>query len=390
MVRLLKWLLGYVSFKFINGFPQGFLNDCYSEKFNIQNVRIKDGALYAECPSGLYPHLRAVAKKNGGRLKIIKKHGLIFILSKIKNRWGIFVGAVVGIIFLSFISGFVWNIEIVGNSKLSEAELRSFAADYGFYEGAYWRSIDKGQVEDMLLASYEDIAWAHINRDGTSARLEINEGVLKPKTVKPKKYTNLKAKKDGIIVKTNVHSGWQVAKKGDAVTKGDLLISGVYTNEKGSSQFARASGEYIARVKEKISVTVSRNQSRKKYLSEIKRKSLRFFFIEIPLYIGNTPKNSEITAEEKMLELNEKKLPLGIVETTVRMYKNEVITLSDRELTELLNKETEKKIKEDFSDYEIIKRKIKTELKDDCAVSTGYLICHENIGKEVRLKIKRK
>ena len=389
MIRLLKWLLGYIAFTFEGGFSDGFINECYQNKYNIQNIKRNGAVLTAECPAELYPYLRQVARKNGGRLRIDKKRGIIFILAKIKTRWGLFFGAVVGIIFISFISGFVWNIDITGNSVLSETQLRGFLNDNGFYEGAYWREVDRDVIENLLLASFDDIAWAHINRDGTSARVEINESVIRPKTVKRKKYCNVKAKKSGVIVKATVYDGWGKVKKGDAVNKGDLLISGIYSGEKKVNLFTHARGKYIAEVKEKFSLTVNRNQSYKRYISEERRQTLIFFNIQLPLYIGKTPKNAETQSEERRIVLNGKKLPVGIRESTIRVYKNEVKTLSDRELTQLINSETEKKIKSDFAPYQIIKKKIKTELGEGSATAKGYVLCLEDIGQEVRIKVKK-
>ena len=389
MISLLKWLLGYIAFTFEGGFSDGFINECYQSKYNIQNIKRNGAVLTAECPAELYPYLRQVARKNGGRLRIDKKRGIIFILAKIKTRWGLFFGAVVGIIFISFISGFVWNIDITGNSVLSETQLRGFLNDNGFYEGAYWREVDRDVIENLLLASFDDIAWAHINRDGTSARVEINESVIRPKTVKRKKYCNVKAKKSGVIVKATVYDGWGKVKKGDAVNKGDLLISGIYSGEKKVNLFTHARGKYIAEVKEKFSLTVNRNQSYKRYISEERRQTLIFFNIQLPLYIGKTPKNAETESEERRIVLNGKKLPVGIRESTIRVYKNEVKTLSDRELTQLINSETEKKIKSDFAPYQIIKKKIKTELGGGSATAKGYVLCLEDIGQEVRIKVKK-
>ncbi len=390
MVKLIRWLLGYVVFSFSGGFNEGFLDDCFNKKYNIRNIKTNDGALYAECLAGLYPYLRKIARNNGGRLKIIKKHGIIFILSKIKNRWGIFVGIVLGIMFINFVSGFVWNIDVTGNERLSEETLRSFLSENGFSEGTYWRSIDRPTLESLLLASFDDIAWAQINRDGTSARLEINETVKRPKTVKRSKYTNLKAKKRGVIVKATVYDGWAMINKGDAVNKGDLLISGIYTEEKGKTQFTHARGEYIAQVKEKFSLTVSRNQSRKVYLSETERKALLFFGLRIPLYIGKADKNAEVETRYNYISLNGKNLPIGLENSTVRIYKKEERTLSDKELTALSQNEIKRKLKNDYGKYEIIKKKIDTELTDSAAVSKGYVLCLEDIGKEVKIKVNKK
>ena len=386
MLRLIRWLIGYVKFGFVSGFADGFVNDCYQNKFNVKNIEIKGGNIVAECPAPLYPYLRKTAKKNGGRLKTIEKHGLIFCFSGVKNRWGLFVGIVLGICFISYVSGFIWSIDITGNKRLGENEIRSFLSANGFCEGTRWKDVDKDKIENLLLASYDDCAFAHINRYGTHAVLEIDEAVIKPKTVNRKKRRNLVAKKDGVIIKDKVYDGWKIRKKGDAVTKGELLISGTYSGDKKVRLYAHARGEYIARVKEDFSLTVSRNQSVKEYLSVEERKTLLFFGLKIPLYLSKTPKNAEVQTEDNYLNLNGESLPVGIRKTQIKTYKNKVITLNDSELTSLIESEINKKLKDDFGEYKIIKKKIKIKLNENTAEAKGYVICHENIGKEVKMK----
>ncbi len=386
MIRLSKWLLGYICFCFIGGFTEDFINGCYNKKYNISDVQVKDGVLYARCPAGLYPLLCETAAENGGELEIIKKRGLRFLLERLKGRWGILTGAVVGIMLISFLSGFIWNIEVTGNEKLSDAEILSFLEKNGFHEGVWAKSADLDSLENLLLASFDDIAWAQINRSGTYARVEIGEGVFPPDTVNKDEYCNLTAKKDGVIIKAVVYDGWQRADTGDAAVKGDLLISGVYESENGENRFAHARGEYIARVKEPFSLTVNRNQQEKKYIGKKIFKSLFVFGLKIPLYIGSSRvKSSDESTDIKYVILNERRLPLGIITKTSRIYAVETKALTDGELTALVNKEAEKKLKKEFFEYEIIEAKLDTNLGVNSAEVSGYVLCNENIGEEIPL-----
>ena len=391
MVNLARWILGYVKFVFIGGFNDGFVNMCYEEKINVHSLKENGGELCGECLAREYIRLHSIARKNGGRIKIIKKYGFIFPLLKLKNRWGLFCGAIIFICLISFLSGFIWNIEIVGNERISDAQILSFLEQNGLQRGASWKKADKDKIENLLLASFDDCAWAHINEMGTTAKIEINETVIKPE-VTPKAITNVKARKDGLIVKTSVTSGWQVARAGDSVTKGDLLISGIYDSEKKKgNQFAHASGEYIARVKEDFSLTVARNQSYKSYRKERIFKKISFFGLEIPLYIiPYEKKNTELEKSCDYLKLNSNEIPVGIITISERRYTINTKTLSDAELQRLASREAEKKISEDYSDYEIIKKDIDIALNSEDASVTGKIICLEDIGEEIPIKIKNK
>ena len=390
MVKFFRWLLGYVSFCFSGGFCDGFINQCFEEKINIQNLKIKNEELSGECLAREYIKLHGIARKNGGKTRVIKKHGFIFPLLKLKNRWGLFVGGILFICIISFLSGFIWNIEIIGNSKISESEIVEFLDKNNLRRGVPWRSVEKDKIENLMLASFDDCAWVQINELKTTARIEINETIKKPQ-ITPKKTANLKAKKDGHIVKASVTNGWQVARVGDSVTKGDLLISGIYESEKKKgNQFAHASGEYIAEVKESFSLTVSRKQSYKSYKEERIFKRLCFFGIEIPLYfLPYEAKNTELEAECSYLKLGGNELPIGIITIKERRYTVKSRLLSDSELQKLAENETKKKLEEEFSDCEIKKKNLKTAINADEAKISGELICLEDIGETVEIKIRK-
>ncbi|MBR2100169.1 MAG: sporulation protein YqfD [Eubacterium sp.] len=391
MVRFFRWILGYVCFRFSGGFIDGFINKCYENGINVQRLKTDNEGLQGECLAREYIKLHSIARLNGGRIRITKKHGFIFSLLRLKNRWGLLIGAVIFICFISFLSGFIWNVEITGNEKISESEIGAFLEENGVHCGAYWKSIDKNKVENLMLASFDEVAWVHINALGTTARVEINESAPKPE-ITAKTITNVKAKKDGFVVKASVTSGWAEAKVGDSVTKGDLLISGVYESEKKKgNQFAHASGEYIARVKEPFSLTVARKQSSRAYRQERSFKKLYFFGLKIPLYfMPYETKNSLISSKSDYLMLNKSKLPIGIISITERRYTVNTRLISDSELQSLIEKEAEKKLSEDFSDYEIVKKNIDISLNAEEAHAVGEIICLEDIGEEVLIKIKNK
>lgn len=385
MLRLLRWLIGFVEFGFSGGFCEGFINSCLEKRLNISDVEFTENGITASCPAVLYQSLRPIAKSNGGRLKVVKKRGLIFLLRPLKNRWGLFVGAVAAIVIICVLSGFVWKVEITGNEKIPESELVSLLEENGLKRGVMKRGVEKGRLESLVCAAFPDCAWAHINEKGTTLRLEISEGVISPKTVDIKEYSNLRAVKDGVIVKATVYDGWAVKKKGDAVSEGDILVSGVYESEKKKlNLFAHAQGEYIAEVKEPIKLKISRMQSEKVFIGENKYKYLNFFSLKIPLFLSPVAEGDE-SEESRFVSLNGESLPLGITEKTVKPFTVKKRLLSDSELQTLAASELENKLKNEFAECEIIKRKLDTALSDDCLTVSGYIICLENIGEEIKI-----
>lgn len=392
MIKFIRWILGYVSFKFSRGFAEGFVNDCYELNINVHDLKRDNNEICGICTAKTYKQLHRIAYKNGGVVEITKKHGPIFPLLKIKNRWGLLVGALGFIIIINILSGFVWNIEIVGNKAITDDEILDFLAENDFSVGVYWDSIDKVSLESLIMASFDDCAWVHINELGSTARVEINETVVKPDVVDDSGVANLKAVKDGIIVKATVYNGWAVAKVGDGVSKGDLLISGIYESEQTKTNvFAHAGGEYIAQVNEPFALTVSRQQSSKIYGADKQYKIIHFFGLKIPLYIGSSKiQNSDVSESTDYVKLNGRALPIGITTKIVRPYTVSKTVLSDSELTKLTQAEIERKLKTDFAECEIQKQSIEISLNSDEATANGTVTCLENIGEEVIVKEEEK
>lgn len=392
MVKLFQWLRGYVCFEFKRGFVEGFINDCFEKSVNVQNL-VKNGKeLSGQCSARTYLRLHRIARKNGGIVEIVERHGPLFAFLRIRNRWGLFVGALCCVVIISFLSGFVWDIQITGANEIRQADVMLFLEENGLQIGSYARNVDRDVIENLLMSSFDKCAWAHINIDGTTATVEIDEAIDKPDVVNPKIIANVKSIKDGIIVKATTYDGWQSVNVGDSVVEGDLLISGIYEGTAGKRNlFAHARGEIIARVNESIDMTINRIQCKKTYTEEKHFKSLYLFGLRIPLYIGSSSYiNSDVEMKNEYLELNHRMLPIGIVTKNVKLFRVENVVLTDKELNELANAELDKRISKDFGDAEIISKDVNVSLNTNDAKIKCKLQCLEQIGREYKINVKNK
>ena len=391
MIKILRFFVGWVEFRFYGGFAEDFVNACYQSKINIHDLKRRGGEIYGACVASEYKKLHRAAYAVGGRVEITKKHGVIFELLKYKHRLGLAVGLVAFVAIINFLGGFVWNIETVGNNNITSDEIVSLLEKQDIKIGSRWDDIKLTTAENMIMAVFDDCSWVSINKIGCTARVEISEAVPKPK-IDSRAITNLVATKDGVIVKETVYHGWQIAKVGDGVTKGDLLVSGVYPKEEARANvFAHGSGEFIARVNEKVDITVNRSQSTKNYTSTKNYCEIKFFGITIPLYLSSSDKPSaDIYENASYIKLNGREIPVGINKKTVKSYTISTRNLSDKELNQMISSRLESKFKGDFADYEIVSKNISVQINADNAVARGTAVCLEDIGKEVEIKIDEK
>lgn len=386
LIKFFNWFFGYVVFTFSGGFTDGFINRCYHEKINIKDISAENGVLTARCSIGAYKRLHRIAFRSGGKVKLVKKRGLPFLLHPLKGRWGVFCGMLFFVLFISFMGGFIWNITVIGNQTLETSKIVDYLAQNGFKTGVRWSETDKENLEFAVMADFDRVAWISINRIGCLAQVEIRETTPKPEIENNNLITNVTAKKDGVIVKVTALGGWPAVQAGDAVATGDLLISGVYEPDEYSqpqkNHFARAHGSVIAKTSSRITVNIPREQSEKIYTSEKQYKTLYFFGLKIPLSIKKEEENTVCEYQKKYLVFHDFRLPIGIYTEIRRSYTDTKRSISDDELRAAAKKELLEKEKEELAGCEIIGKTEKEEITDGGIVYTAEYSLLEDIGAE--------
>lgn len=385
LIRFFRWLFGYVKFTYSGGFKEDFINDCYRSGINLKNLCRRGDILLAETGIKTYKRLHRFAFAHGGKVKIIKRKGLPFLLSPLNNRWGLFAGAVFFVFFISFMGGFVWNITVTGNNRVTEVKIVDYLAQNGFSVGTQWSSVDKEQLEISIMAFFEDVAWISINKLGSTASIEIDETVNKPEMTE-NNVTNVKAAQDGVIVRMTVNSGWAEVREGDAVIAGDLLISGIRESEiDEKNHYAHAKGTVLAQVESTVSLNVSRRQTEKSYTYDKVYKTLYFFGLEIPLYLKKDEGTADESTEKEYLVMNSYRLPVGIITDTVKYYNSQTILLSDGELETLARAELEKRKNGELGETELISENISVQMNEDDCNITGKYSYIKDIGVEAEI-----
>lgn len=319
MIRFFRWIFGYVSFTFKGGFFENFITECFKEGIEIRDIAKCQDCFFAYCNLKNYKKLHKIARKHGGVVKVSQKYGLPFILLPLKNRWGFGAGAVAFVFLLSFLSTFIWNVELEGNSKVSDIQLEAFLENNNVKTGAMWSSVDRDKICWQLLSEFDDLSYAHINRVGTTAVLEVNET-------------------------TDAPIGDESKLKGENVFRKEL--------------------EAVAyRQQKNLSV-----KSRKEY------KTLHFFFIEAPLYINR--KAGDITEEsESWVALFDKTLPIGITTQEELFLKSTPEMLDNNALEELARNKLSYLEEKEFDGFEIINKSESVDMDDDkCVIKCSYVI----------------
>ncbi len=382
IIRIIRYLLGYVNFRAFGGFSDRFLNLCTRDGIPLWNIKNVKGNISASTTIDGYISIRNSAKKSGMKLKVLEKKGLIFFLKEHKKRMGIFIGFLIFICITTVLSQFIWSVSLVGNIAIEQEILLNAFAKYGVKVGAPISVLDDNEIAENVMREMEDLSWASVNRKGTSVVIEVREKTKAPEEYEDDIPTNLIASEDGVILSIDSLYGIEEIKIGSAVTKGDLLISGIIPHADGKETFVHADGYVKALVKHKK--TFYENDIYTYNLINEKTRNCIFFFgLKIPFAakVGD----SFFTRHNSFIEGEKILLPLGIItEYSAEFSQEPVSTGNDiKEKIMLLNNACYVK---EILDYCIIKES--HIIKNDNNI-IFYGDCEQEIGKLQEIYVKK-
>lgn len=377
IIIIYRIVLGYVKIRITGEFSERFLNLCVLYSVTVWNIKKtkKDITLYMYAKDFL--KIRTVRGKSAVSIKILKKHGLPFYLSKYKKRTGVFVGLIMFFVLLKILSLFVWSINVCGNKKITDDEILSVCTELGIKQGVRSDTLDVKNMREELLLKIDGLAWAAINIEGSIVSVNVTERTEESERLP----CNVIAEDDGVILSFFAHAGTSELKIGQGVKAGDLLISG--TEVAGNvTRFVRAKGEVLAEVTKDITVTEKYIQTQN--ISNGKRKSktvLEFFGIKIPLYIGEFGENYTDYSRTKQMSFLGEKMPIYLHTRLAEYYFEKPIIYDREQIINRLQNDVDKLISEqNIENYTVINREIAENFEDvTMTVKIKYI---KNIAKQ--------
>lgn len=390
ILNIFRFFRGYVDFSVSGKYPERFLNSAFKSGVKIWSQKYRGGKLTAQMYVSDYKNSREKARKTGVRLKVLKRHGLPFIVHKNKNRAGLLVGGVIFFLMIFFMSSFVWTIDVQGVSNISESEIRALLRECGVYEGAASSSIDVRWAKRQLSHKYPMITWSAINIYGSDVDVIIKEGQEKnkPDITTP---ADIVAKKDGFIVAMETRDGTNMVTIGQSVLEGELLVSSAMEIEGMDTRFVRAQSKIMAQTSEIVEFSADKNiELITSGEQSVNRVGVSFYGINLPVTITRIDgKNCYRILEENNLELNGIVLPLSVINEKNYVYEKTEITRTEEMVEKAL--EIQESLYETFQmpDAVITGRNVYESQRDGKVIRKNAYSCIENIAKTNNLDVQQ-
>lgn len=387
---LIRLILGYVRIEVEGYYIERFINICTTRKILIWNLkREKNVKLYLNIGISDFKKLSEIARKTKCRVKIKKKKGMPFLLNRYRKRKIFGVLLILVCILIYFSSGYIWNIEISVKDNVEIEGIREELQNLGLAKGVKKAKVDTDSIINKLKLERNDISWIGIDIEGTNAIVNIVRSDTPPDIVDKKDYSNIVAKKSGIITKITARNGTAKVKVGDTVQEGTILIEGLMEGKYTEPRKVHSLGEVLARVWYTESEKVYFKQTLKKNTgNEEVKYELNFTNYKLNLYQKISKFNLyETNKETKNLKFGKNfYLPIGFTKIINKEQIEEQVEYTIEEAKNIGIDTLSKKIEDEIEDKENICDKIiKTEENSDYVeVFVTYEVV-ESIGEDQRI-----
>ncbi len=342
MLFLYRFFCGVLEIEFTGVYPEKVLNLCSKNKINVWAARFINGKISCKITVKDFWKLPSFLKKSGIRVHIKQKSGFPFFFKKYDRRFGIFTGVAVFFVFLYIMSGYIWVIDVKGNTVTDTNEILKVCEEIGIKAGVRRNDISQKNSAQQMLLRLDSLAWGSINIEG--CRITVNVTEIKEKAEDNSIPTNLKASADGIITHIDVKSGNCLVKVGDIVKKGDLLVSGIIETE-ADTQFVHSVGTITAKTQTAVILKEPIEKTVYYPTGEVKEKSVfEIFTLKIPLFSGCETGSYDTYKTEKSLSLFGQSLPLKIYSKRFVFKNSTTVTQTE----EIVKRMLEKKLKKEY------------------------------------------
>nr|WP_300849500.1 sporulation protein YqfD [uncultured Schaedlerella sp.] len=414
---ILRYIRGYVKIRIQGYSPERFLNLCRYHQILIWGLTPRANAYEMYLTLDGFRKLRPIIRKTHTKVVLLERYGLPFFIRKHRKRKAFLTGAVICIGLLFFYSSYIWDIHFEGNDKWTDQTLLEFLDTKEVSPGMPKSKVDCSQIVKDIRAQYDDIVWVSASMDGSRLRIQIKEnedtfreegaeGEQKaPSKETPQKPdgaegqpvngsetlppTDLVASQDGVITSIITRSGVPKVHVGDAVKKGDLLVSGRVevlndAAEVIGYQYQQSDADIFADTQMAYEDQIPLTYQKKTYDPYEQRRlwyiRLGPFRVSAGTLSHDFPKWEKYT-EEHQIRLGENfYLPVDYGMICIKSYQTKEKKYQKQKIQEILTKNFEHFSKEmEEKGIQICENSVKIHVYENSAIASGTLYLNQKI-----------
>lgn len=267
--------------------------------------------------------LEEMAHRKGERLQIIHRSGTYWHIRNLRLRPVLLTTLLILLMLTLTLPSRVLLVEVEGADQVADNLILESARSAGIRFGASRRQVRSEKVKNSLLESLPQLQWAGVNTYGCRAVISVRERANEEEARQYTGVSSIVAGNDGVITSCTATAGNLLCSEGQAVTKGQVLISG-YIDCGQKLTVTRAQGEIFARTQHDLTVkTLSEDIVRLAPKEEIHNFSLCIGKKRINFMKGSGIYDAscvKMCTEYDLALPGGYRLPVTLIKETVRHY----------------------------------------------------------------------
>lgn len=327
---------------------------------------------------------RTLLEKHGDRFEPQRKYGLYWTLFSAKRRWLLLTGCLLLLFLTLYLPSKIYFFEVKGNHTIPDKWILEKAELSGLTFGCKRSAIKSEQIKNNILERVPELDWVGITTAGCVATIEVREKPIEEKIQNPSMYvSHIIANCDGVVDSVTVTKGTLLCKPGQAIEKGQILISG-YEDCGLVIKATGAEGEIYGKTIRTINLFTPANGA----LKGEKNTSVKKYSLQIGKKLINFSKDSGISPSGCVKMYLRKYLTLpGGFQLPVSIICQELITCDvyDAEPFELdtqwLEHTAQQYVLNQMIAGEILLQQTAVQQNGDFYILKGAYACREQIGK---------
>ncbi len=232
---------------------------------------------------GEYRNLCAICTRRGDQVKLMTRRGIYWTGKRMLGRPVLLAGALLLLVLSLYLPSRILFVEVEGNTRIPTGQIMDAAQSCGIGFWANRREVRSEKMKNALLEAVPGLQWAGVNTYGCVARISVRERAVEEALPEDSAFGHIVAARDGFILSCTATRGTLLCAQGQAVAKGDILISG-YSDLGLAIRAEQAQGEIYARTRRElealtplqVSVKGEKREERKKISLLIGKKRINF------------------------------------------------------------------------------------------------------------------
>ncbi len=220
-------LSGTIRFRLTSGDVSYVLQALANSNVIISDVEMESElSALVSISSGDYRKALKILKRNGARCELLRRRGISWMLYRLRKRAVLIGGCLVLTVLTIWIPTRIFFLEVKGNESLPANYIITQATEEGLIFGCKRAEVRSEKLKNQLLAKIPQLEWVGVTTSGCVATISVSESQT-PNTSEEKYILgNIVAVCDGVVNSVTVTKGNPICRPGQAVQKGQILISG--------------------------------------------------------------------------------------------------------------------------------------------------------------------